>query len=457
MDALRARNLGCYGYERKTSPNIDGLANKGILFENVFSTNNSTNPSFLSIHSGRHLLKTELSSFIYTKEEMKYFFNSGGIFLQEILKKKGYKTYCLNKLYTWQKAGFDHFWDSDEALQERKVKNNKWPFFKLFKKGYYFLASKPGLLFLIRNKIFKEVRPFPSGEKSTEEAISLIKKSKENKESFFMRIDYNDTHMPYNNPGEFEKKFIAKEKGALLFKNLSEKNINKRLLAISRIFFGEKIGMNEVIAKYDSAISYNDHLIGKVIKTLEETGLMENTYIFFFSDHGESFNEHGVYLNHTGLYDEVMNVPLIITGPNISKAKRIKGLVQLEDLMPTVLDFLEIDHTPADFEGQSLNQLIKGKKKKLRDSLFIEEIIDLKRKGFRTESHKYIETNSTQEGKKIKELYDLVKDPKETKNLAEEKPELTEKLEKSMNEYLNSLRKTNEKRRIAQTLSKIKL
>jgi len=178
MDALRARNLCCFGYDRKTSPNIDKLAKGGVLFEKAFSTNNTTNPSFLSIHSGRHLLKKDFSSFIYNEEEIKSFFNSGGKFIQDILKKKGYKTYCLNYLYTWQKKGFDYFWDSNEELQVKKIQRNKWLSFRILKKIYYALASRPNFLFLIKNKISKEVRSIPKGENSTKEAIGIIKNSK---------------------------------------------------------------------------------------------------------------------------------------------------------------------------------------------------------------------------------------------------------------------------------------
>ena len=77
IDALRAKNLGCYGYHRNTSPNIDALAENATLFEKNFSTNNTTDNSFLSILSGRHILKGLTrgehahDGLFYTKEELK--------------------------------------------------------------------------------------------------------------------------------------------------------------------------------------------------------------------------------------------------------------------------------------------------------------------------------------------------------------------------------------------------
>jgi len=272
-----------------------------------------------------------------------------------------------------------------------------------------------------------------------------------------MRIDYDDTHMPYNNPGEFENKFIAEKKGDLFFKNIGEKNLNKRLLSISRVFFDKNIGINEIIAKYDSAIFYDDQLIGKVIDTLEETGLKDNTYIFFFSDHGESFFEHGIYLNHVGLFDKTMNVPLIIAGPRLPKNTRINALVQLEDIVPTVLDLLDINYSTSDFDGESLVSLIRGKKKKLRDSIFMEEIFDLKRRGIRTERYKYIERSSIEGKNKAKELYDLLNDPDENKDLAENDIKTLMKLEKHLQNEIKNLQKVNEKRRINKVLSNINI
>src|SRR3989338_10456241 len=257
MDSLRAKNLSCYGYNRNTSPNIDSLANKGALFEKAFSTNNSTNPSFLSILSGRHVLKEDKNTFTYNKEEIKSFFDSGGTFLQEALKKNGYKTYCLSYLLNWQKRGFDYFWKlNDEENEEENNKRNSY-FYRIMKDLIYYISSRPKFSFLFSKKIKSEVKSEPIGEKATDDAIRIIKENKKN--NFFMRIDFDDTHTPYNAPGIFAKKFIAEEKGELLFKNLKKRNFNKRYQTILLSFFDRNIGINEMIAKYDSAISYNDY------------------------------------------------------------------------------------------------------------------------------------------------------------------------------------------------------
>lgn len=448
MDSLRKKNLSCYGYNRNTSPNIDSIANKGVLFEKAFSTNNSTNPSFLSILSGRHILKEDKNTFTYSKDEIKSFFDSGGSFLQEVLKKNGYKTYCLNYLLNWQKRGFDYFWKSDDEENEKDNDKKKSYFYKMIKDLIYYISSRPQFSFLFSKKIKREVRSEPIGEKATEDAIRIIKENKKN--SFFMRIDFDDTHTPYNAPGEFAKKFIAEENGELLFKNLKKRNFNKRYQTILLSFFDRDIGINEVIAKYDSAIAYNDYLIGKIINTLEEEKLLDNTYIFLFSDHGESLTEHNTFFSHSGLYDSVMNVPLIIYGPRIEKNKKISSLVQLEDLMPSVLDLLKIEYSNLMFDGESLLPLIKGEKGKIRDSVFMEEIYDIKRRGLRTEKYKYIEINNLKNDKEkiLRELYDLEFDPYENNNIAFENKDLSLEMREKMQNAIKELRNNNEKRRI---------
>ena len=443
MDALRARNLGCYGYNRNTSPNIDLLVRNGVMFKNNFSTNTATGNSILSILSGRHLIKnspispTIWENLVYTEKELESFFNSGGIFLQEILKKNNYKTYCLKYVHGWQKRGFDYYFKGGSKKQEIKPKNIK-DLLRTHKKTFNFLRklyrlSFPTFIFpylaarKIKNKSKEDVN-----ERTTNEAISIIKKNKGD-ESFFMWIDYADTHMPYN-PGKFAGKFA-----------------------------GSSGVIKKIIEKYDEAIFYNDYLIGKILKSLKQEKLLDDTIIFFLSDHGESLDEHGIYFCHHGPYDVSFNAPLIISAKNL-QAKKINALTQLEDITPTVLDIVGIKYDANLFDGKSLIPLIEGKRQKIKDSIFMEECTFEKKIILRTEKHKYIESNSKKEATCLKcnkihggiiELYNLETDPEEKINLAEKEKDLLVEMKMKMNKKLKDLRTINEKRRLNQIVSKI--
>ena len=453
MDALRAKNLGCYGYNKETSQNIDNLAKRGVLFKNAFSTNNSTSPSFLSILSGRHLLKKDQNTFLYNENEINSFFNSGGIFLQEILKKRGYKTFCLNELYNWQKRGFDYHWeDSDEKTRDESAKIKESYAFKLGKEIFYFLSIKYPFYYFTSLKLKKQ-KVGRDDRRVTDEAIEIIKRNKEN--NFFIRIDYSNTHMPYYSPDEFEMKFIAEKKGERLLDKLTKENSTERLRALCRAYFPSNITLGEVIAKYDGAIAYDDYLIGKIIKTLIEEEIYDNTIIVFFSDHGESLGEHNIYVDHFGLYDTTMRVPLILSGPRIPENKEIESLVQLEDVTPTILNILGINYSPLDFDGESLLPLLLGEKEKIRDNILLEEVFNLRRIGVRNEKYKYIKVLSNQtEKKKEPELYDLEGDPNEKENIINENKKVAEEMEVVLRNLIKNINKANEKRRLAKILKK---
>ena len=128
-----------------------------------------------------------------------------------------------------------------------------------------------------------------------------------------------------------------------------------------------------LISQYDGEIAMADNSVGLFLQYLEDNSLLDNTIVVIYSEHGEMFGKNGRFgragTNRGTLYDEVIHVPLIIKHPNIKNGKRINGLVQLIDIMPTVLDFLNIEQPkenniqgisllPLIFEGKSVNEYV---------------------------------------------------------------------------------------------------
>ena len=459
VDALRPKNLSCYGYKRKTSPNIDNLAKEGVLFENSFSTNNATEKVFVSITAGRHILLKDSRDFVLNKDEIQSFFETSGKFIGEILKNNGYKTYCLKEIYGWQKKGFDFFYSV--GLTESPGKG----FWKYLQKKQRFRDFSRTLVHYFPKKISDIIKAKygrTNGKETTRDAIRIINSSAEKKEKFFMFVYYNDTHIPYN-PKDFTNKFKAEEKSTNFFDEIKGKGHNPMLVNFWKGAFSKHSSIGDVIARYDSAISYDDYLIGKVVDELKKTNLLKNTILFIFSDHGESLYEHGIYFDHHGLYDPCMRIPLVISGKGIPEGKKINGFVQHEDFVPTVLDLLKIPYNSLDFDGKSLIPLLKDKTK-IRDSIFMEEGDKSKKKALRTEKYKYIEAGSKEDAfckycNKIHggvvELYDLKKDPAEEKNIAEEKRTILASMKKKMDDEIRKYKRINEQRRIKTRISKI--
>jgi len=455
MDALRAKNLGCYGYSRKTSPNIDFLSKNGTMFTNAFTSNNATYKAYLSILAGRHVLLENSKELFFTKQEINSFFSSGGTFLQEILKKQDYKTYCLKYLNGWQKQGFDFYYK--EASQ--KTSNN---FINKLKQNSIARIMKL-LIHLGPKSIADYLRARygrNSDEKVTKDAIEIIEKSKPD-EKFFLWVDFDYTHIPYN-PRKFTNKFTGKGDEEF-FKKIKGKPYNTLMKSFWKNAFNNNETIEDIIARYDSAIAFDDSLIGDILQTLKKKKLLDNTLIFFFSDHGESLDEHGIYFSHHGLYDVATQVPLIMYGKSIPKDKKITSLVQHEDLVPTILDLLGIKYSPLEFDGKSLIQLIKNKSTSTRELIFMEEGDYLKKQGIRTKNLKYLESSSIKDATckicnnthgGLIELYDLKKDPKEEQNLAKSDKQTLIKMKLKLESAVRDLKLTNEKRRIRHLISK---
>jgi len=279
-----------------------------------------------------------------------------------------------------------------------------------------------------------------------------------------MFIYFCDTHLPYNSPEKFQKKFTAEKKGEKIFEKISNKGFNKDHVDFMKRSFSHNDTLEDGIAKYDSAINYNDYLIERIIKTLKEKKLLENTVIFFFSDHGESLTEHEIYFHHHGPYEHTFHVPLIIFGKELPKNKRVKSFIQHEDITPTIFNILNIKYNPILFDGKSLLPLIYGKKEKIRERVFMEDNSSFKKRIIRTNKYSYMESlsrkdatckicNNVHQG--IIELYDLKKDPEENINIAKKNKKVLKEMKLLLDKTVRDLRNINEKRRINKFLSKI--
>src|SRR5437868_9733938 len=173
---------------------------------------------------------------------------------------------------------------------------------------------------------------------------------------------------------------------------------------------------------YDGEIAFADAQVGRLIEFLKNKGLYQNTLIILSGDHGESLGEHGEKTHGFFIYNATLHVPLIIHLPMGVHAGTVPNLVNLADLMPTVLDALNIQ-IPAQVQGQSLLPLMSPKKDTAR-SLYAETFLPRlhfnwsELRGVETETYHFIDAPKP-------ELYDLRKDPGETHNLFGEKKAVT--------------------------------
>ena len=386
LDSLRADHLGCYGYARNTSPNIDDLAKNGLIFSNAFSQGGYTLASIPSIFTS----KFPLSHGVFINQNGDKL-DANETTLAETLKNNGYVTASFTGGgYTSHVYGFSQGFDL--------YKETDWG-------------------------DMKEVNQLASDWLE-------IKQEK----PFFLFLHSYSIHDPFNPPEPFSKIYASGYNGQLknTFLNyiLFEK-INKRTLTLS------KEDVEYITSQYDGGIRYCDEQLGKLFKKIVTLGLDSNTIVILTSDHGEDLMDHGT-ISHGDLYDEGIHVPLIVKYPYLSlENNKIGSIVRSIDIMPTILDILALP-LAASMEGKSLLPLMLGKKDKHERMVFsFGNSSKLKvRIALRTKNWKLIYSYKTEQD----ELYNLEKDPKELNNLADVNKRQLAILKKKLNSYIEKLK-----------------
>lgn len=301
IDTLRADHMGCYGYHRDTTPNIDRLARKGVLFQNAFSVSSWTVPSHMSM----------FTSLLPSNHNLIFYPNPGKIsqsipLLAEILWKKGYFT-----------LGFHGGGYLSSIFG--------------FNRGFH--------VYQTRGRMF---------ENNLDNCDQWIKKL--HKSRMFGFIHGFNCHLPYQPSKDFNI-YFREYKGDYQVKHIFKREGGN--------FPKTEDDLKHLIALYDGAIKYTDHLIGEFLRRLHDIGIMEDSIVIITSDHGDELNEHGSYNHAKTLYDEMLRVPLILYSPNfLPEGKIVSETVSSSlDIMPTILEILDIPF-PHLIDGESLLPLI---------------------------------------------------------------------------------------------------
>ncbi len=270
-------------------------------------------------------------------------------------------------------------------------------------------------------------------ERVKDDALSFIEQASQNNTPFFMYIAFNAPHDPRQAPREFVERYpldsisipestlaeypYAEEMGA------GRMLRDEKLAPFPRTSHAIKVNRRE----YYAITTHLDQQIGKIIASLDEKGLLDNTYIFLTSDHGLAIGEHGL-MGKQNMYDHSIRVPFILAGPNIPRGKQVEADIYLQDAMATSLELAGINK-PEYVEFNSVLALARGE----RQQGFYDSIYGCYEEG----SQRMIRMNGYKlivypRAKKLR-LFDLSADPNELKELAGE-PEQQLRLKKLLGE-----------------------
>ena len=400
FDGLRSDHLSCYGYTRKTSPNIDSLANNGTLFEQIITSGSSTKAALTSLF-------TSLDFRYHKMIEHESILDDNFVTLAEVFKNQGYTTIGFTATPMIQKAynynqGFDFYEDyivkgkeynyvyADIIIRDLFSWLDRYDYQKPFFCYIHFVGSHPPWI---------------------RESPWLYEK--EDSKFFF---DTNCTYIP----SEKEVKQIGKQK------------------------------LYNLIAKYDGSILYNDSYIGKLIDKLKNNGLNKNTIVAISADHGYELLDHGTGTHGYCPYDEVIKIPLIIyDGTMHNKPKKIQSQGRNIDIGPTLLDMVGLE-APEVWEGISL---LKKKTKKSEFAFTMGYNVQ----SVRTSQYKLIyqdikSVNNNYWKSPGYELYNLISDPKELKDISSLNLPIYFQLKKELSLYMEDIK--NNKFMIGSTIPK---
>jgi arylsulfatase A-like enzyme len=306
LDTLRADHLGAYGYERPTSPNLDRFMEEGILFERAFAPSSWTTPSHASVFTGHHPL-------VHGAGGPRGFRLEGRFStLAELARRQGYQTAAFTEGAAV--AGQLGFYQGFEAYA---------------------------------NGTMQSPRPMATAEKTFSRAMAWLERH--GALPFLLFVHTYEIHWPYRAPAPYAQMFTGEGMAVL-----TPGQVSDAFFIRSKLDESQKASME---AAYDEGIAYTDAVVGSFLDGLRREGLLANTIVVIFSDHGEAFWEHGDTLHGLTLYDEQLHVPLFIRLPGEHPPQaRIERQVALVDVFPTLAELLGFEHEAPAY-SQSLRPL----------------------------------------------------------------------------------------------------
>jgi len=396
IDSLRRDRMSLHGYHRLTTPHIDKYAQGGTTFEKMFSPSIPTTPGYASMLTGFDCFGTDVVALRHKGP-----LGDHVTTLPEILGELGYDTTCVGFEGNPSSRGFKNYlnfegWNSDESGQA------------------------------------------PKAQSLNDVTIPELKRMAGNDEPFFLFMRHMDPHSPYLPPKPFMRIFYDGDEKDPQNHSLDPVYAFEPFADYFKSWFPEGLTDAEYMnAQYDGALAYMDAAIANIFQTISALEIEEETLVIITSDHGETLDEHECYYDHHGLYDCTLVVPLIFRFPGkVPEGARIPHSCQLKDIVPTALELMGID-VKIDFDGKSLSPWMTGGTAEQEPEFYITEATWMRKHGWRTPEWKLIHALEPDlHGKPEVELYNLIKDPDETVNLAESEPEMVKLLESRMQAHI---------------------
>lgn len=421
IDCLRPDHLGCYGYDRPTSPTIDSIAREGVRFAHYYCASSPCLPSRTCLVSGRFGIRNGVVSNHGAGARFRIETGAYGgplpanqMFPRQ-LKAHGYDPICFSNFADrhyamWYMCGWSEFHTPNlkcgaETAAEVNAKVLPW----------------------LRNNATRD--------------------------NYYLHINYWDTHRPYRMDPSWAERFrdspvtqhwpddetIAGHQGVTgPFTAHGQFKEDRSPFPLMPGAITNRVDFDRMVTAYDASIAYVDHHIQQVLDELDWQGVLDDAVLIVSGDHGDAFGEHGIYSDHVNVDECIHRIPLILRWPGVSGGNaQSDALLYNVDFAPTLCDLLDIP-IPSGWDGKSFRKIVRGSEGEGRDALVWDSGLYTVQRAVRTRTHLYIRTydswkyNNWSE----EEIYDMVHDPFETRNLISELPDVLEKCRRILREWV---------------------
>jgi choline-sulfatase len=413
-DEHNAGVTGCYGNKIVRTPNMDGLARRGIVFENCYCNSPLCVPSRLSFTSGKYASRVGAWSNTCWLPGADY------PSLPRILNAAGYESFLCGKMhydstrrYGFTEIGANVNKSTKTGRGQRREADDLKPQPGISSR---FKAFHPG----DRSGILRRDRAVTAG------TTEFLKNRSSANKPFFLFAGYVAPHFPLIVPEEYWEPYKAKVPMPVIpAGHLESQPRNYKHL---RIAFNVEDAPPEIVRKgrelYYGLTQWLDEEIGKVLKTLAESEVADNTIVIYTTDHGENIGEHGLWWKNC-MYEHAAHVPLIISWPQRwHGGQRRTGACSLVDVVQTIAE-LGGAKTPGDWNGDSVVKWMDNANSEWKDLAVSEYYAHNIASGYamiRMGKYKYVyHTPPDADHPAERELYDLQTDPAEFDNLAHQK------------------------------------
>lgn len=414
-DDLTATAVSSYENKACYTPNIDKLASEGTRYTKAYTQYPVCGPSRASLMSGYYPNATGTYGYVSGRKNI----GPNRKTFSQVFKDNGYYTARVSKIYHMGvpidiETGSNG--QDDEASWTERF-NSQGPEWTAKGKAELVQGNPDGTIERKGGNVMTIVKAegdelVHSDGKTAKKAIELIKEHKH--EPFFLAVGFVRPHVPfvapksYFDPYPFEDAILPKKVEGD-WDDIPKRGINYVTSVNGKMSLTQQ---KKAVAAYYASVSYMDAQVGKVLKTLKDEGLEDNTIVIFTSDHGFHLGEHDFWMK-VSLHEESVRVPMIIKVPG-KKPAVCNSFVELLDLYPTITELANLK-TSRHLQGKSLVKTLDNPNAEVRDESFS---VSQGGKTFllRTNEWAYIQYN--EDASAGIELFDMINDPKQYTNLA---------------------------------------